>query len=334
MSLIRVQRDDVRSKCCCPTLILAGGGSWLGVLGGVFTDKVIVQRLTDMMWIAHSSTYEDARVYQLAQVLSALRESLLDLETFYKSLFCQDIPQLKPNKPHPRFFPYLTLFPEGNEMVQFDYVKPLEDSATCVAFLAETKDNSQIVVKFVDRYGRAVHEFLAERGYAPRLRYCGPLSLLQTTLPPPPSAPGLSFGPLQMVVMDYVKPLSRDLPQAVRPQIEQMLRELHRNGYVFGDLREPNIILNQANKIQLIDFDWAGQYDMTIQDSIPDDLQGLIPADVLEPTNVIQAQTYTTFAHYPLNLSKPLFSSTGAGDLQPIRPIHDWRMLNKLKLTH
>jgi serine/threonine protein kinase len=137
-----------------------------------------------------------------------------------------------------------------------------------------------------------------------------------------------------MVVMDYVKPLSRDLPQTVRPQIEQILRELHRNGYVFGDLRQPNIILNQANKIQLIDFDWAGRYDMTIQDSIPDDLQELIPADILEPTNVIQAQTDTTFAHYPLNLSKTLFSSTGAGDLQPIRPIHDWRMLNKLTFTH
>ena len=119
----------------------------------------------------------------------------------------------------------------------------------------------------------------------------------------------------------------------MRPQIEQILRELHRNRYVFGDLRQPNIILNQANKIQLIDFDWAGRYDITIQD-VPDDLQELIPADVLEPTNVIQAQKNTTFAHYPLNLSKPLFSSTGARDLQPIRPIHDWRMLNTLTFTH
>lgn len=194
MSLICGQRDDVRSQCCCPTLILAGGGSWLGVLGGVFTDKVIVQRLTDMMLIAHSATYEDARVYQLAQVLTALRESLLDLETFYKALSSQDIPQLKPNEPHPRFFPYPTSFPEGNETVRFDYVKPLEDSAACVAFLAETKDNLQIVVKFVDRYGRAVHEFLAERGYAPRLRYCGPFSSLQTAQPLLPNASGLSFG--------------------------------------------------------------------------------------------------------------------------------------------
>jgi serine/threonine protein kinase len=126
-----------------------------------------------------------------------------------------------------------------------------------------------------------------------------------------------------MVVMVYVKPLSRDLPQTARPQIEQILRELHRNGYVFGDLRQPNIILNQANKIQLIDFDWAGRYDMTIQDSTTDDLQELIPADVLDPTNIIHGQTDTTFVHYPLNLSKTLFSSTGAGDLQPIRPIHE-----------
>ena len=74
-----------------------------------------------------------------------------------------------------------------------------------MVFLAQTKDNSQVVVKFVDKYGRAVD------GYAPRLRYCGPLLSLQPAQPPLPSIPGLSFGSLQMVVMDYVKPLSNDL---------------------------------------------------------------------------------------------------------------------------
>ena len=93
-------------------------------------------------------------------------------------------------------------------MVRFDYVKPLEDSATCVVFLAQTKDNLQVVVKFIDRYGDGVHEFLAERGYVPRLRYCGPLPSLQPAQPPLPSPPGLSFGPLKIIVMDYVKPLS------------------------------------------------------------------------------------------------------------------------------
>lgn len=65
--------------------MLAGGGPWLTVLGGVFTDKVIVQKLTDMMWTGHSSTHEDAQVYNIARVLIALRTSLHDLTKYYKA---------------------------------------------------------------------------------------------------------------------------------------------------------------------------------------------------------------------------------------------------------
>ncbi|TFK32864.1 hypothetical protein BDQ12DRAFT_728279 [Crucibulum laeve] len=43
LAMRRVWTDKVSAnlvkKCCCPTLILAGGGPWLTVLGGVFTDK-------------------------------------------------------------------------------------------------------------------------------------------------------------------------------------------------------------------------------------------------------------------------------------------------------
>ena len=40
--------------------MITGSGAWLSVLGAVFTDKVIVQRLTDMTWVGLSSTEEDA----------------------------------------------------------------------------------------------------------------------------------------------------------------------------------------------------------------------------------------------------------------------------------
>jgi len=286
------------------------------------------------MWIAHSSTYEDARVYKLAQALVALRMGLKALESYYHSLSGQNIPPLTASKPHPRFFPYPNSFPEGGGMVRFDYVTPLENNSTCVAFLAETKDHLKVVVKFVDRYGSTVHKFLAEHGYAPRLRYCGPLSPLRKAQSQAPSRPGLSLGALQMVVMDYVTPLSQDLlhlPQVMRPQIEEILNTLHKNGYVFGDLRQPNIILDQEQKVQLIDFDWAGRYDMSDQRNIPENIQGLISP---KEANIIQTQTDTTFAHYPLNLSKKLFSSIGARDLQPILPVHDWKMLNNLTFAH
>jgi hypothetical protein len=66
----------MREKCCCPTFLIAAGGPWLSVLGSVLTDKFIIQRLTDMRWMALSSTEEDNQVYHNARVLIALRECL------------------------------------------------------------------------------------------------------------------------------------------------------------------------------------------------------------------------------------------------------------------
>ena len=46
----------IRGKTCCSTILLAGSGIWLAVLGAVFTDRPIVQRLTDMLWMGNSTT--------------------------------------------------------------------------------------------------------------------------------------------------------------------------------------------------------------------------------------------------------------------------------------
>jgi len=83
--------------------MLVGGGPWLGVLGGVFTDKVIVQRLTDLMWCAHSTTQEDPPVYRLSRVLVALRRSIHQLEIFYKDISDPKNPALSPGYTHPFF---------------------------------------------------------------------------------------------------------------------------------------------------------------------------------------------------------------------------------------
>ena len=103
--------------------MLVGGGPWLGVLGGVFTDKVIVQRLTDLMWCAHSTTEEDPRVYRLARVLVALRRSIHELEKFYKEISDPKNPPLTPGHTHPRFYPYPTSFTENGKTVHFKYTR-------------------------------------------------------------------------------------------------------------------------------------------------------------------------------------------------------------------
>ena len=50
LTLFWIEKDIVE-RCCCPSIILAIAGPWLCVLGGVFVDKAIIQRLTGYIWL-------------------------------------------------------------------------------------------------------------------------------------------------------------------------------------------------------------------------------------------------------------------------------------------
>ncbi|KAI9431857.1 hypothetical protein H4582DRAFT_2198395, partial [Lactarius indigo] len=266
-SWIHESVEAIRQKCCCPSLLVAAGGPWLCVLGSVFTDKFIVQRLTDMRWMALSSTEEDNRVYHNARVFVALRDCLSKLETFYKTL---DGPSFVANQPHPRYFPYPTSFTSDDGAVtQFRYLKSLEEDAASVTYLAEILPNERgstadppekVVVKFVSKYGKEVHEFLAHERHAPSLQYYGPLPEVGLSdVFPRPVPPSLHLRPgvMHMVVMDYID-ARPDVPRDVLAQIRTILTSLHAEGYVFGDLRKQNILFDADGKVKLIDFNWCG----------------------------------------------------------------------------
>jgi len=293
--------------------MLVGGGPWLGVLGGVFTDKVSVQRLTDFMWCAHSTTKEDPRVYHLARVLVALRRSIHELENFYKDISDPKNPPLTPGHTHPRFYPYPTSFTENGKTAlnTQEYLRKMRHaSPSRRTFLTRSRTPPDIVVKFVTRYGTDVHKFLASEDHAPRLRYCGPISGIDVEQSPATlssqQSPVLSLGPMQMVVMDYVS------HRGVAPS----------DAYVFGDLRAQNVFFDEGGKIKFIDFDWSGRYDMNVRDnSLPAALQKSIDD---EKKHVKSVDHYVC---YPLNLSSNIHWAPDARDLEPIRPGHDWFML-------
>ena len=130
---------------------------------------------------------------------------------------------------------------------------------------------------------------------------------------------------MKMVVMDYVKPHRR--PADAHSQLEKILTDLHMAGYVFGDLREPNILFDKDGKVQLIDLNWAGRYNMEQQDSLPPDLEQKIRDNIER----VQGSALTEFVEYPLSLSSNVPWAHGVGALLPIRPQHDWGMLSKLQ---
>ncbi len=63
------------------------------------------------------------------------------------------------------------------------------------------------------------------------------------------------------VVMEYIDGPEVDLRSGNATHkaiLKDAMDLLHDKGYVFGDLREPNLLLRE-NKLYLIDFDWCGK---------------------------------------------------------------------------
>jgi serine/threonine protein kinase len=280
---------------------MASAGPWFAVLGFIFTDCVIVQRLTDYIWVGIDSALSRSHVNRVARMFYALRTNIDRLNTYYKQLVIDTPkPGCSPYAPM-RYFPSITSYYDDvqHKLVHFHYTGYLENGFDCVTLRANTSTEEQIVVKFVETYSDRAHRLLAGQRLAPKLHYFGSLQFDSKQ----PTYPKLS-----MVVMDYVdgktfalaKPsMDKHATVKVKQEIIRALDLLHGNGLVFGDLRPPNVMVTKDGKGMLIDFDWAG-----------------VAGQVL----------------YPHRLSPAVTWPEGVESLDPIETSHDWDMLEKLFL--
>jgi serine/threonine protein kinase len=218
---------------------------------------VVVQRLTDFIWVGTDTTLNEQHCYRVAHILYSLGRSILTLNKYYHGL---KLDRISKSELRPRYFPSIRAYCDAcGVIVDFAYVKPLERDATCVTFLAKTLEASprSIVIKFVERYGVEAHKLLEEMDAAPRLLYYGKVGV---------SDEHPTYGHLRMVVMEYLDGITANqaqmldqLPSTFIEEVERILGQLHENGFVFGDLRGANIMVTRNNKVKFLDFDWAGQ---------------------------------------------------------------------------
>jgi serine/threonine protein kinase len=244
----------IRDICCCPTFLIALAGPWICILGAVFVDRVVIQELTDFIWIG-GHPYNDHKLESVTRILTALGEGIAGLEGFYSKLspyHLQQDPQ--------RFFPFVRSYSSGTHVVRFSYQAYLRRNSSKALFLAtiESEDGpgSQIVVKFTQRYNVTAHRLLAAAHQAPNLLYCSTED---------PNSENL--GGLIMVVMGYVSGETahqqygnEPLPQPIFEQVKKAVETLHSANIVFADLRTPNIMINEE-RVMLIDFDWCGTHE-------------------------------------------------------------------------
>jgi len=215
-----LQFKMLRNATGCPTFLIANAGPWIVILGVVITDFVIVQRLSECSWVGLDSILSESHITHVARVLYALKKSLKNLHSYYESLdptsdFLADS----------RYFPSITTYPDGNGVVEFEYVGFLENTPDCATLRARTRAGRNIVVKFVERYGKEAHRVLAKEGLAPALLYYGS---------PCFDEKGPSYRDIFMVVMEYIdgntlaakQGIDGETMETVRSEVQRALKLL------------------------------------------------------------------------------------------------------------
>ncbi|CAG8584901.1 6604_t:CDS:1 [Paraglomus occultum] len=256
---------DLRAKSNCPSMLFCSAGPWFCICGAVFLDTIIVDPLTDM--IPLMPTNGMMHYMKIARVMEALKTAHNDLAGYYNALG-QSEQMLTNDIDMQRFYPDVRRFKDVNgKDVSFYYTDDLCDQCDPIGHLhlcrctkpyrGRTEDGQEIVVKFTTQYNEAAHELCAKDNLAPKL-----LGVKE-----------VSKG-LKVIIMEYVqnsrtlheyKPSQQDQYLHVMEDVKRAISLLHRNGYVFGDLRSSNILVlpdsAESTKVRavLVDFDWVGK---------------------------------------------------------------------------
>ncbi|KAH8813759.1 hypothetical protein DL96DRAFT_1716066 [Flagelloscypha sp. PMI_526] len=230
-------------RTCCPCFLLAGTGPHFQVLGSILTREFIVQPLTPYLSASISDSYHSSKYLHVARVFCALRKNLVSLTKFWNSEF--ETP-LEEQINYNRFFPYQKTFERSpGQWWTLEYISQMDEDVRSVAFKARltSHDDKLVVVKFAEsgEYGAAAHRVLASHDLAPQLYYAAEMN------------PGSKFW---MIAMDYVDgetlfDVSRAHAKACYPQMERAIEILHQDDFVFGDLREQNIMVSKEGKCEV-----------------------------------------------------------------------------------
>ena len=214
-----------------PSLLLEIEGPWLGVSGIINTETIVYHvPLTPMLPFV-SPSHE--LFNQFVCCLASIKRAVGALLYYYGNES-----RMKPISYD--LVPYI-FHEEQHENVRRITRRVFES----------WKGGINIVTKFARRYGKDVHNLIAELGFTPPLIQVKRL-------------PG-KWVQVEMEKWNNLQELrnAADKEEAKR-QLRKIIDCLKENGYVHGDLRYANLFIrtspeSKTEKVVLLDFDWAGK---------------------------------------------------------------------------
>ena len=245
------------------SVFMASAASYMGFYGAIWDgDRVKVEPLTPLFDLSVHEMECDDR-YTIASSLDALILAVRDLQVHYQALDAEARVNHAPLGYYSRLqkargFPFLTSYEHNGRQIGFRYDARLDDEKLIFSAIIDQDDDSdhdQCLVKYTRRYSKEAHEHLASHGFAPMLRQCVQVSAGWIA-----------------VIMDRSKykvlhgqKLSNVGQEKVRRKVNSVVQTLHKEGFVHGDIRNVNILVDIESlasddvAVHVVDFDWAGR---------------------------------------------------------------------------
>ncbi|ESK87088.1 hypothetical protein Moror_11913 [Moniliophthora roreri MCA 2997] len=262
--------DSTRKFVVLPTFILLLAGSHITVLAAANLSYPVLEPLTSFQ-VCTSMPSDPGEVFEnLARLFTCLRSSLEMLREYYTAL-----PSLLELETLPkRYLPMRNTFDESGtgrvRRLRYESLLMLGkniwrgrlENNSSNADTDADHNTTPVLIKFTRSYCTPAHQLLSSIDAAPKLYYS--------------DSPNSDAYYWQMVVMEYLPtPPTTTLydfegtPAEARQVGEDLKRAvgtLHDQGYVFGDLRPSNILVEpeadgegRRIRVALVDFDWAGK---------------------------------------------------------------------------
>ncbi|KAG5633808.1 hypothetical protein H0H81_005158, partial [Sphagnurus paluster] len=225
-------------------------GPYISFGGAVFADIVIAEAFTDYIFLG--GTRE--QILNLSQTFAAIARAIKSLQDYYASLPpSSGQPDVQRLLPAPTYLPGLA---PDNKLVlagRYEYKTRVPDNYHRSLFQG-SYNGAEVLVKFCETYHGQAYRLLAQAGRAPHLYFCERIC-----------------GGVMIVIMELVKgrdahhyfACNKPMPEEVIDDVRSAVDLLHENNLVFGDLRQPNIIIKETEdkklRVMLIDFDWVGE---------------------------------------------------------------------------
>ncbi|KAJ7644066.1 hypothetical protein FB45DRAFT_823953 [Roridomyces roridus] len=239
--------------CCLPSFLVGIQGSYICVGGAIFTERIVVERFTDYVFLGThlyscNNSSLDKGILRVAKLLKAIKTGLNSVSEFWSQ-----IPKSPPSKSLAQLLlpcrPHLQSVMINETRHSISYIRKIDPSKTVFEAKLSTPEAEPVamIVKFTAKYSAQAHRCLSELSppLAPALYYCQ-------------RHPEYDCFVIIMAVAPGSSPSSGPLQEQTLRHLRVGLETLHTQNLVFGDLRRPNILVDNG-LVSLIDFDWSGQ---------------------------------------------------------------------------